>query len=429
MNFSSVKLEDLAATKARRVVLSVGLFAALLIVYVASPVRTSYDSAWTVHTAVSFWRGHAGFLTEYPALLASAKYFAIEYCRGLPRSMFPIGASLLALPGAAIAALANADFIADLQHRIPVETEQRTAAFYGALAGVLFFWLIFHRFRSVTVALAATFVFAFCTPMWSTATRALWQHGPMVLMLVIAMLLLVHASRRPALAQFASLPLAFAFVVRPTAAIPIVVLGAYVLVRHRPWFLRFALWGLAVALPWLVFNFATCDALLPIYYRSGRLGGATFLEALLGNLASPARGLFVYSPVLLLALSGFVLAMREREDRALHAAFGAIVVLHVVVVSTFPHWWLGFSFGPRAMTDALPFLCYFVADNFRLAATLGARTRAAVIGLFVLLAGASAVIHAQGALRQGPQQWNASPVSIDEAPWRLWDWRDPQFAR
>ena len=60
--------------------------------------------------------------------------------------------------------------------------------------------------------------------------------------------------------------------------------------------------------------------LIPDYYRPRRVSvSETFGEAMLGNLVSPARGLFVYSPVLLLAFSGFALALRHREERLLSA--------------------------------------------------------------------------------------------------------------
>jgi len=38
--------------------------------------------------------------------------------------------------------------------------------------------MILSQFQSLPIALASTFIFAFSTSIWSTATRALWQHGP-----------------------------------------------------------------------------------------------------------------------------------------------------------------------------------------------------------------------------------------------------------
>ncbi len=137
----------------------------------------------------------------------------------------------------------------------------------------------------------------------------------------------------------------------------------------------------------------------------------------------------MFSPVLLFALSGFILALRDHDERSLYITFGLIVVLHWVIVSRYPLWWLGHSFGPRAMTDILPLLVFFVAFSLRLPACISAWTRTTVFACIGLLAAASVLIHAQGALRWGPREWNAVPKNIDQNPARLWDWRDLQFAR
>ena len=89
------------------------------------------------------------------------------------------------------------------------------------------------------------------------------------------------------------------------------------------------------------------------------VAGSTFQDALLGNLISPSRGIFVYSPVLVLAISGFALAIKIREGRALHLAFGLIVVMHWIAVSHFNMWWAGHSFGPRIMTNVVPLSLLF----------------------------------------------------------------------
>src|SRR5262249_31770540 len=163
-------------------------------------------------------------------------------------------------------------------------------------------------------------------------------------------------ARRPALAAAAAIPLAFGFMTRPTAALAIVAFGALIAVTQRRMLVPYLLL-LALALaPWIALNLAVFGAVLPPYYLPSRLtGSAPAAEALAGNLISPARGLFVFSPILLLTLPGIVLALRAPRERALGLAFGAIVVAHWIAVSRFPHWWGGASFGPRLMSDIVPF--------------------------------------------------------------------------
>jgi hypothetical protein len=411
-------------------ILSVALFAFLLAVFAASPVITSTDSRWSIHTAMSFAKGHGGDLTEYLPIIAKQKFYSIEYPDGRPRTRYPIGTALLAMPAVVVIAWLRPQWAEGLPNGVPVRTEQFIASIVGAAAGVVFYWVILSQFQTQAIALASTAIFSFCTSIWSTATRALWQHGPLVLMLVIAMLLLVRARKRPELIQYVALPLAMAYLIRPTAIVSITVLSTYVLLFYRAWLVRYMCWAMLVAIPWIAYNFTIYHRPVPPYYHREAFSVFTrFVEGLLGNLFSPSRGLFVFSPVLLFALSGFVLALRDREQRPLNLAYGAIIVGNTIIIGAASRWWGGHSFGPRFMTDIIPFLVYFTAFNFRLPETIRPRTQIAVSAVVAVLALVSLTIHAQGALRYATWQWNIAPRNIDQDPARAWDWRDPQFAR
>jgi len=419
-----------SSTRFETASLSVALFAFLLAVYAASPVITSTDSRWAIHTAMSFAKGHGGDLTEYLPIVAKQDFYSIEYPDGRPRTRYPIGTSLMIMPAVVVAGWLRPQWAEGLRYGVPRRTEQFIASIVGAAAGVVFYWVILSQFQSQAIALASTVIFSFCTSMWSTATRALWQHGPLVLMLVIAMLLLVRARRRPELIQYVALPLAMAYLIRPIAIVSIAVLSTYVLLCHRAWFVRYMCWAMLVAIPWIAYNFMIYHRPVPDYYHREAFSVFTrFVEGLLGNLFSPSRGLFVFSPVLLFALSGFVLALRDREQRALNLAYGAIVVGNTIIIGAASRWWGGHAFGPRFMTDIIPFLVYFTAFNFRLPETFRPRTQLAVSAVVAMLALVSLTIHARGALQYATWQWNIAPRNIDDDPSRAWDWRDPQFAR
>jgi hypothetical protein len=379
---------------------------------------------------MSLIEGRGGDLSNYQPILSKEKLYSIEFPDGRPRTMFPIGVSLVAAPFVAAVAWVNPSFERSLHEKLAIHLENVIASIIGAAAAVVFFWLIYYQTQRRFIALAATFIFALCTSMWSTATRGLWQHGPLVLMLVVTMLLLQRAAKRPALVQYASLPLAMAYIIRPTASVPIVVISSYVLIYYRAWFIRYVGWALLVAIPWIAFNFDIYGNILSPYYLGLSYGGSPSLaEALTGNLISPSRGLFVFSPVLLFALSGFWLSLRDKEQRPLHLAYGAIVVITLVAISLIPAWWAGHSFGPRYTTDLIPFFVYFVAFNFGLVARYSGTRRIALVSGIGVLAAVSFCIHAHGAFRFPPWQWNVVPQNIDDNPSRLWDWRDLQFLR
>ena len=134
-------------------------------------------------------------------------------------------------------------------------------------------------------ALLLAALFAFGTSAYSTAGRGLWQHGPCMLLLLIAFYLLED----PKLAARAGLPLALAYTTRPTAFVAVVVFTLYVARKHRTRFVAFLAWAAPVALGFLVLNRAMFGSWLAPYFQPGAQGygprdvGA-FLEALAGNM-------------------------------------------------------------------------------------------------------------------------------------------------
>jgi hypothetical protein len=86
-------------------------------------------------------------------------------------------------------------------------------------------------------------------------------------------------------------------------------------------------------------------------------------------------------------------------------------------------WWGGWVFGPRYMTDLLPFMALWLAR-----APLPQRGRV-VAGLFfaVTLAWSSWV--QELGVRAYPCGWDSSPTNIDQTPARLWSWRDTEIER
>lgn len=424
----STREPDLASVDRRQITwISTALFSVLMVILVFGPAKIALDSKWVIPTALSIIRGNAGDISQY--VRTSGREATTT--RGERRyNFFPVGTALLSIPAVAVIAAIDPGLTDKVIRSDAASAQKIIASMFGALAAVVFFWLIYARFRSTTMALASTFVFMFCTSMWSIATRALWAHAPLVLLVTIAMLLLVRARSRPALAQYVSLPLAVAFIVRPSAAAPIVAFSLYVLLVHRIHFIKYVAWSAAIAVPWISFNLWAFGTLFPEYYfHSHMLHDLPFWEGLGIQLFSPNRGLFVFSPVLLFALSGFALAIKERDDRGLHFAFAATIILHLVLVSRHHTWWAGWSFGPRFMIDVLPFLVYFFAFNLRAIVPIDNARKAVVAAVIGLFAVVSMAIHGLGAYRGAPDRWNAWPTDIDRTPARVWDWNDLQFTR
>jgi len=349
--------------------------------------------------------------------------YQIELRRGHTYYAFPHGTSILSVPFVAAARLfglspTGAGGVYDPEAEAGLE--RALASALSAVFLLLVFLaarLLMTRPAAAITALAA----GFATPVWTITSRATWSHTWLLVLYAVAALLLVRwelRDRRPHPALLATL-LAWAFLVRPTAAVGGIAIAAYVAWR-RP---RDLLPLVLVSLFWIALFAGSLRATEGVWslpeYRPSRLGSATFIEALAGALLSPGRGLLLYCPAVAAVPVLLVRFWRDVPGKRLVAVFGAAAVLHVIVVAVFPHWWGGHSFGPRLLVDTIPFLAPLAALGLA-----GARGARPWIAATAILLGASVAIQASGALSLAPYSWNVLPTDIDATPARLWDFAD-----
>jgi hypothetical protein len=379
-------------------------------------------------------------LDEYAHLIVSDDY-RIEELEHHLYSFFPIGAPLLSVPFVFIADKLSVPFfsVSSLAEYLSVHRpytdpivqriEQVTASSIVALTAIVIY-LIVQRYLDIKRASLLVLIFSFCTSAWSTASRALWQHGPSMFMLAAALYIALLAQKRPHLVQFSAIPLALSYMIRPTNSISILFFTFLVLFKYHKHFLRYCFWASIFAIPFLLYNLSIYHQILSPYYSPQRVVRTPhFFEALFGNLVSPARGLFIFSPVLLFSIYGAVLKAREKVWHAIDFCLVGIIVLHWVVISSFPHWYGGYSIGPRFFTDMIPYLLVFlipIVARLKFPRCFGEGVFAFGFALTVII---SIFVHYRCATDPGPAQWNMWPIAIDRHPDRIWDWRDLQFLR
>jgi hypothetical protein len=294
------------------------------------------------------------------------------------------------------------------------------------------------RFLSTPAALLVVLVSAGGTPIMSTASRALWAHTWGLFLLATALWLLLRGLGRPsALRQvlLASL-LSWAFFCRPIFAISILGVTAYLFWTHRRGLLPFA----AAGTFWLFALFGFClrhyHRLLPPYIGlfTERLGSASMANAMLGHLVSPSRGLLVHIPIL--CLVPIVLWNRRSYliDRRLVVVGLLVCAAHFVVVSAVePIWWAGHAFGPRYMTDVLPWLVLLgiqaaAAESLHMRESPGDTRRPIALAVAALALGAASLfVNLMGAWSQETWAWNRMLVDPERPIAALWDWSHPQF--
>jgi hypothetical protein len=227
----------------------------------------------------------------------------------------------------------------------------------GALIGVLLYRAARHRGASPSAAHTMALVAGLGTPLFAYSTM-LFAHVPSALLVLTAFLLLDGTLERRPIAAGAALGAATCinYLCAPLALL------MFVLARWKREVLRVVIGGLPFALALGAYQFAAFGSpfrtslatMNPAFIERGAMLGvfhAPRLDALWGITLSPFRGLFVLSPVLLLALYGLI-AERGRIVAVQAAAFVILLVLN----ASFNGWHGGYTVGPRYLLPAVPLL-------------------------------------------------------------------------
>ena len=411
-------------------------FAVVFLAHFLSSVTTSFDSKWSLYLSMSLLREGNLDLDEYEGIIAKNGYFAVKRVDGHLRSIFPVGTPVLTAPLVYLAGLFYKRTLGmELNDYMRLKPPRGLEVFIASIIVTLAAMVIYRTARLLLGdfkrAVLAVFIFAFCTSAWSTASRGLWQHGPSMLFLSLSLYLFLLGERgRPRAVILAGFTLACAYVIRPTNAIPLALFTLYVTWRYRRQLLPFLGFAALVLVPFVLYNRHVYGTFLSPYYAPERiLTNPRFLEALAGTLFSPARGLFVYSPVLLLALVGVYVKRRRGIFTAFDALLLAVLLLHWTAISGFRHWWGGHGFGPRLFSDMIPLFIYFLLFALDAIPDRPLGRRVLYTTAFAGLVLASFFINLQGAVNKEVYTWNWRPVNVDTHAERLWDWHDIQFLR
>ena len=401
-------------------------------VYFLCPVATSGDSRWTVPTALSIiHRGSS-------AIDAAPGESGVEIApNGSTYARYPVWVAVIAVP--IVAAIEGSAwvlghlfhphpssptlqkfFAGDMAGAYTLVEVLAASSLMAAAAGIQLLTAL--EFVALPLASALTFLFAFATPVWSTASRAMWNHTPALLMLSVAIYLLILARRREECAGYASIPLSIAFMMRPTMAIAAVSFAGYVAVYYRPQLVRFAVFATGLAAIFFSYNLRARGQLFqPYFVDPGAWPEATVASRFGLQLVSPSRGLFIFCPLALFSCLGMWLAWRRRWLFPLAPWLIFVFAAQVFLVARY--FWPGVCYGPRYFTEMIPILTLFLIPVLQTPASRAWR------GAFVLAAAWGIFVQARGATDFAVHRWNGEPTHIDQDRARAWDWRDPQFLR
>jgi hypothetical protein len=382
---------------------------------------TGIDAATNALLAYSLARDRDPYLDEFVATYDRISFWSLR-AGAHAVSPYPPGAALVGLP---FAAVGTALGIVPPQPA-SITVVAKAAAVAASAGSVFFVFLLAATVAGRRLALVVAALYAFGTVTWPISAGALWQHGPAQLFLAIGLLWL--RPRAPARwAARAGLAFGLATLCRLTdAAFAIASLG-YAAIRRRqvvPGLLAWATLCVALLVSYGLFAYgeAISSGYLALNYADERPSVIDVLVGLAGSFVAPDRGLFVYSPFLLLSAYELIRRSFGRDELAtfLRAQLIAVAAIVLATAATV-RWWGGYGYGDRYLADALPLLALGLALWLR-----HHHRRVHAIAL-ALLAAPAVVVMALGAIFYDWQSWSWERArAIPEAQLQ-WTLDDPQW--
>jgi len=414
------------------------LLVAFLLVIFSTNRNTGSDPRATLLVTESILKQGTIQLDNYGPETLRKYGAAIRQKNGHAYNFFPIGTAIASIP---FVALTNV-FGFKMVESEPVI--QIWIAGFTAILTLFFFIQLASFFLPPLSALTISGVFWFGTTLASTCGTALWSHNFATLFALLAIYSSLKMVRESVSGHWflISAFLFFAYLCRPTMVLLAPFLLLFIFTYNKSAAIKSALLLLALLAGFMGWSFHEYKQVLPDYYMptrlsgeqfsqytpaySRQLAGGHFLEAFYGNLLSPARGLLIFSPFLLFAWLGFKKSANLFDLKSSWLLIGLLWPLaHLLVISRFPHWWAGYSFGPRLTTDMLPGLFLLtvrtwpqVFRNVRDIVSLGLLIISCIFAVYIN--------SYQGLNNPYTMLWNIKP-DIDYHPELVFDWKYPQF--
>lgn len=287
---------------------------------------------------------------------------------------------------------------------------EKLAASLVAALSVGLFYLLARRRAERPRALLAAVAYGFATTTWVISSQALWLHG-LGELLAVGALLAATAQPRPWTLLAAGVAAGLLAGNRPPDAALGAAVLVYLLARHG----RRALWALGGAasalVPILFYNLTVFRHWAGGYGVAGLAGPHPFysyplLQGIAGLLLSPAKGLLVFSPFLvflavrLVPASWTAAGASAQSDRRLDLGSTpsdrrldlsvAVAFLAQLCFYARTDFRAGSCYGPRYLTDSLPFLVWLLVP-------VVARLRGWGLRAFILAVAVGIAIQAVGA--------------------------------
>jgi hypothetical protein len=155
------------------------------------------------------------------------------------------------------------------------------------------------------------------------------------------------------------------------------------------------------------------------------------ITSFMGLLASPSRGIFIYTPVIAFSIVGYskISKLSAGIIKNFLLIYGISILGQILIYSAFVCWWGGYSYGPRFLTGMLPVLFIFLGLYIKDAhMKIKQKAKVFIIFIFSILLVWSIFVQFVGAFYYPNGDWDGSP-NVDMYPEKCWYWNDTQIMR
>ncbi len=329
---------------------------------------------------------------------------------------FPIGPGFLGLPTALLQYFWSSEEVG----RLISWNQKVTAVWVASLSATLIFQMVYILSQKLGLSLLLTAAFALGSTQATISAATLWQHGPAVLLLCLGLFILLKGQREnPGYYPLAALPLAFLPMMRPQTGL-FYLAGFITVAIQQPKMIRgFLFWSLPGISLTLWINLGIYHTLLggSGYQAEGSNFTTPLIEGAMGFLFSPNRGLFIFSPFLVLGVIGGGMLWAKRSVLAF--SFGLAALLFFLVHAKWGVWHGGYCVTPRFTSELVPILVFFSAVWFLQIKNFMARLSGIILILISIAINLPGFffLHEQG-------QWNVFPDVDVYRQERVWDYND-----
>lgn len=369
-------------------------------------------------------------------------------------SKYPIATSLLAYPFFKAASILGVENYTTLGKIL--------AASLTALSlGILF--LALRKITRIRYALLIVLIYGFATSTWPLSAQALWQHTWSQLFSIISIYLVLtlwQIKERKLIGEvyfykinicrghlIMILALALALVlslniaVRLTNFFAAAIIGSLVFIlAYRKTLLPALIISSIPVLLLLFYNKIAFDSFFATGYSSEAREGwnSPFLQGFWGLLFSPSVGIIIISPILLFALWGTFLALKnfisdlknKKFEFNLNTLFAGAALVFIINLLVYSKWWAwsGDAWAYRMLLDALPFLILLLIIPVEyIFSNLKKVQGKILLTFFTIFLGFSIYVQFLGAFAWDFQWQVKYKVNYDDRDY-LFDWDDSQLA-